>query len=437
MKKIVAVLLSVALALTSLAALAEGAVLMPVELNVDSLEYVDETHYLIARDADSRLYGLYNTDGEMLIPCEYGLLAYAEYGFFEAINEDGLNTHALLRADGQAVTGWEYAAFEILNEKWGLAVTLEPTESEDYDYSGGFFGGGEHYVVTAYDVYDLEAGQKVGTLSREDCDTAVPHGDYLYVEDRQEVIHVYDKTLAPVETEVTSLYNAYGEADGNAVCLSDGRVIAEDAYSAYEDTDTGYIKVNGSNGVRLVDAEGNVLVPEGFDSIGVVYDGYVTVEQDDLYGLYDLAGGRLAVPCEYDEVYYFGLATIYRYVNNGYVCVEKDGKVGFVDTNGQVTCELKYGAAGVTQHGCSLTVTDLDGSIYIVAADGTQTKTDFDEVDEYSGGDGSLLIVCKDDAYGLVDWHGNEVPPLEYASYDISITDYADAVIVDDTLMVR
>ena len=53
MKKIVAVLLSVALALTSLAALAEGAVLMPVELNVDSLEYVDETHYLIARDADS------------------------------------------------------------------------------------------------------------------------------------------------------------------------------------------------------------------------------------------------------------------------------------------------------------------------------------------------------------------------------------------------
>ena len=149
------------------------------------------------------------------------------------------------------------------------------------------------------------------------------------------------------------------------------------------------------------------------------------------------AGGTLAVPCEYDEVYYFGLATIYRYVNNGYVCVEKDGKVGFVDTDGQVTCELKYGAAGVTQHGCSLTVTDLDGSIYIVAADGTQTQTDFDEVDEYSGGDGSLLVVCKDDAYGLVDWHGNEVLPLEYASYDISITDYADAVIVDDTLMVR
>ena len=133
MKKIVAAALTAALMMLCMTALGEETVLTPVELNGDSLEYVDETHYLIARDADSRLYGLYNTDGEMLIPCEYGLLAYADYGFFEAINEDGLNTHALLRADGQAVTGWEYAAFEILNEKWGLAVTLEPTESEDYD----------------------------------------------------------------------------------------------------------------------------------------------------------------------------------------------------------------------------------------------------------------------------------------------------------------
>ena len=73
-------------------------------------------------------------------------------------------------------------------------------------------------MVTAYDVYDLEAGQKVGSLSREDCDTAVPHGDYLYVDDRQEVIHVYDKTLTPVDVEVTSLYNAYDEVDENSGC---------------------------------------------------------------------------------------------------------------------------------------------------------------------------------------------------------------------------
>ena len=154
------------LALVCAAALAENTTLTAVELNVDSLEYVDESRCLIARDADTRLYGLYSTAGEAMIPCEYGLLADAGYGFFEAINDDGLNSHALLRESGEAVTGWEYAAFEVLNERWGLAVTLEPTESEDYDYSGGFLGGGEHYVVTAYDVYDLEAAESRHPLAR-------------------------------------------------------------------------------------------------------------------------------------------------------------------------------------------------------------------------------------------------------------------------------
>ena len=75
-------------------------------------------------------------------------------------------------------------------------------------------------------------------------------------------------------------------------------------------------------------------------------------------------------------------------------------------------CELKYGAAGVTQHGCTLTVTDLDGSIYIVAA--FQTETDLTKWTNTPGGDGSLLIVGKGEAYGIADWHGNLVLPLEY-----------------------
>ena len=41
-------------------------------------------------------------------------------------------------------------------------------------------------------------------------------------------------------------------------------------------------------------------------------------------------------------------------------------------------------AALMKDAGLAITVTDLDGSIYIVAADGTQTQTDFDAVDELS-----------------------------------------------------
>ncbi len=48
-----------------------------------------------------------------------------------------------------------------------------------------------------------------------------------------------------------------------------------------------------------------------------------------------------------------------------------------------------------------------------------------------------MLIVSKGESYGLVDWHGEEVLPLEYKSYDLEITDNANAVIVGETLMTR
>lgn len=432
MKKTVAFLLAMLLLLGT-SALAD-VTLTPVLEGVGSLSYEDETNYIIVRGSDARLYGLYNTAGEMMIPCEYGLLDYAGQGYFEAINEEGLNNHALLNDKGEVVIDYLYAAYEMLGGDWCAAVVLEPAEGELYDYAGGFLGGGEHYLVTRYDIYRLSTGVMAGSLARADYERAKAHGDFLYVKDRADNTVVYDGSLTPLNLEVRSIYSAYDVVDGNAVCLSDGRVIAENVSSVSEDSDTGYIKLFTRQGIGLANSDGTLLIPCEYESIGVVYEGYAPVEQNGLKGLYDIAGGRLAVPCEYDDVLYFGLGTINRYMHNGYACVEKDGKVGFVDANGTVTCELKYASGAVTQQGCTLTITDMGGEIYIIAGDGTQTKTDYSEIDKYSGGDGSLLIVSKDDAYGVVDWHGNVLLPLEYKSYEIQITANADAVIVDDTL---
>ena len=418
--------------------MALGVTLETVLDDVGDIECVDETNYLIVQSNDTRLYGLYNTAGEQLMPCEYGFLGHAGYGFFEAINEEGLNNHALLSENGSVVIDYNYAAFELFNERWGAAVILEETDGEVYDYSGGFLGGGTHYLVTRYDIYDLAAAKLVGSLEREQYNRCTPYGDYLFIEDRNDQITVYDANLTALDIKVEYLHKGYDVVDGNAVCVADGKVIRENCTNISYDSSTGLIKVWGKNaGVGLYESEGNELIPCEYDSIGMVYDGYAPVELNGMTGLYDIKGGKLAVPCEYDDVKYFGLGTINRYMHNGYACVEKDGKVGFVDANGNVTCEIKYASGAVTQHGCSLSVTDMDGSVYLIAGDGTQTKTDFDEISEYSGGDGSLLVVTKGDASGLVDWHGEEVLPLEYKSYDLEITDNADAVIVDGALMVR
>lgn len=436
-KKTILWLLVLTLALAA-PAMALGVTLETVLDDVRSIEYVDETNYLLVRSNDTRLYGLYNTAGEQLIPCEYGYLDHADYGFFEVINEEGLNNHALLDANGNVVIDYKYAAFEMLSPRWCAAVTLEETEGEDYDYSGGFFGGGAHYIATGYDFYDLSEGRLAGTLTRDEYYRCTPYDGYLFIENRDDEITVYDANLTALDAQVDYLHKGYDVVDGNAVCVADGKVIRESVNNVSYDSDSGYIKVWGkAAGVGLYDSEGNELIPCEYESIGMVYDGFVTVEINDLTGLYDLINKKLVVPCEYDDIHWFGLSTATRYVHNGYACVEKDGKVGFVDMEGNVTCEVKYLASGVTEHGCSLTLPDIDGSLYIIAADGTQTKTDFDEISEYSGGDGSLLVVKKGEDYGLVDWHGEEVLPLQYKSYDIEITNDADAVIVADTLMVR
>ena len=433
MKKIVSLLMCALLVLSC--ACASAVTLEGVELGARDFEYEAETRYLITRSKEWT-YGIATTAGEVLAPCSFGALYYAGHGYFEAINDEGVNCHALVNERGEVVIDYLYAAFEMLSDRWCVAVTLEETDGEVYDYSGGFMGGGEHYLITTCDVYDLYAGAKVGTLTRDQYDSCRAHGAYLYVEDRNGDLCVYDEKLQPVECEAEYLHASFGVEGGKAVNLSNGAAYGEDVTNVSDQYEEGCVVVWTRAGVGMIDYDGNQLIPYQYDSIGSIHDGYVPVEKDDLYGLYDIAGNKEVVPCLYDEIPWFGLGTVTRYVFNGYAAVVKDGKVGFVDMNGNVTCEPKYAESGVTYHGCCITVPDIDGSIYIVAADGTQTKTDLTEVYEHSGGDGSILIAARGEQYGMVDWHGQEVLPFEYAKYDLEITDYADAVIVDGALMV-
>ena len=434
MKKTVFVLaLALAYALC-VSALAGGAALTPVLQDVGRLDYQNKTNDVLVQNKDTRLYGVYNTVGEQLIPCEHRALAPLGHGYFEAINEEGLNTHALLDNTGKTVIEGRYAAYEMIDGRWCAAVTLEATDGEVYDYAGGFLGGGKHYIAVRYDLYDLRAGNMAGSLTRAQYKRCVAHGDYLYVQDQDKAVTVYGPDMAPLDVKADSIYQSVDVKGGKAVSLSDGKVIADNVSSARVDNETGLIHVR-SKGDRagLYDGEGKELIPCAYDAVGVIYEGYAPVKENGLWGLYDMANGKLAVPCQYDEIQWLSKGAN-RYVYNGYVCVLKDGKLGFTDLNGNVTCEVKYAASAAVRHGCSMTVADMDGTLYIIAADGTQTKTEFTQFDQYAGGDGSLLMASKNDEAGIVDWHGNVVLPLEYKNYELTITGDAKAVIVKDTL---
>ena len=95
-----------------------------------------------------------------------------------------------------------------------------------------------------------------------------------------------------------------------------------------------------------------------------------------------------------------------------------DERAGYVNMQGEVTCPIQFNAKNMEILGSSFFVMDFDGSYYIIAADGTQTKVDFRELRSFPNASGGRLVVARnaDDKWGLVDWHGNTVSLFIHSS---------------------
>ncbi len=417
MKKIsvlLAMLLVLTLALPALAQ-AEAAPTGTVRLeevfkaNGEELELMDENmdEPLLLAEKDDKV-GVYNAKGDLIIPIEYGFIEHIAHGLFEVINEDGVDTHGLLNDKNELVIGYNYGAFEVLSPEIVAAVALEETTGEVYDYSGGFFGSGAKYLVKGYDIYDVTTKEKLGTLTREQYDTARAVDGHLVVRDRADVITVYDRGINPVGqvdylTELPYELKKEG-GTGSVVGKYSGQAIASNV--AYESISSSgqdkYITVRGEEGAGLMDLSGKELVPPKYQTVYATTadTGYVMVSIESLKGISDLEG-NLLVPVEYSDI----PIKNGRVVHGGYALVEKDGKLGFVNLKGEVTLPITYSKSAI-HHGASLSIPDMDGSLHILAADGTNTKTDYESFEQYYS-NGQLLMGKKNGAYDVLDWHGN------------------------------
>ena len=420
MKKLLVLLLALTLCLPAFAEESSGISLVAAGTFSPYADFEDDCARVIDT-GDTGLEGVFDIQGNQIIPCEYGSLdEYGVCSYYTVQNENGTNMLGALNAAGELVVPMEYGDIDFLSEKWALGVKLEVTDTEPYDYQALF--GDENYIVTAYDVYDLESAAMVGSLTREDVNSAQAYGDYLFIEDRDGVVTVYDATLTAVGN-AESLYEAYTSNEEGVISLGSGEVVVP-GYGFSSDLGSGRIAIYDENyDDGVADLEGNIIVPCGEYDYIYEYDmnGYARVEKDDQYGLIDL-NGNLVVPCEYDGFESLNYGGDYVYGLNGYACVEKGGKFGYVSLEtGEVTCPVNYAAPTII--GLSMIVPDITGELYIIAADGTATPTTYAEFYEYPDGDGTLLkAATAEEKWGLVDWHGNVVLDFNY--------DYASAMLI-------
>ena len=109
------------------------------------------------------------------------------------------------------------------------------------------------------------------------------------------------------------------------------------------------------------------------------------------------------------------------YSSSGYVALgfveflDEDDKVGYVTTDGLVSCEPEIKEDFVSNNGCSALYQQLNGDTHILAADGTDTDvSEYDSVSVLSGASGMLYTVKDEDGnIGLIDWHGDAVRPID------------------------
>jgi len=399
MKKWLCLLLTLALCLGAACGALADVTLTEIG-TIEDADWIDNSNLLRVRTRDG--YRLCDIAGNALTQDLYNSNLNYEFGYITAsIVDGGLNSSGLLDAAGQVIMPYAYADIDILSRDWALGVKLVEATADNYDYTA--WGSKDaYYLIDTVDVYNLSKGALAGTFARANFKDADVVGDILNVEDRANgVVTSYDADM-----------NALGTVD----------YTWDDEYATVELTK---FRENGQYGLK--DAAGNVVMPASFSTIYDFYGDYATVSTGEKEGLIDKQG-NVVIPAEYDDIKrgYYGpydpVTGEDSFNAAGYFAVVKEGKLGFVDARGNVTCEPKYSEKIMELYGASATYDDMEGVTHILSADGSDVAVEgYEKIYCMDGSAGLLYRVNDADYnYGVIDWHGNVVFECTYDDIELS-----------------
>ena len=406
------------------------------------IQPVPGTGLLIVESKQDNSRSLYNKDGREVVPCAAKYLDYLSNGFFVSYNDkDSFTDKTLWKADGRQV-GSGYYSFKIFNDRWAAAFVVNPQEvdssEKDIKISGKFY---QYERIDLFYITD-EAGDSiapVASLDREAYSDAAVHGEYIAITDRNKTVSLYNSAFEPISVKLSSASKPLYSIDKYRVISLIDNSILGDGYAEVEEINLNKrmlvkavrIAMDGTKCAALLNPDGTVLLPADYELIDITNNYAVVADLEKQQGLFSLDEQRFLVPCAYTSIVPCGTDSD-KYVHNGYVCVEKEGKLGFYDVaNGVESCKAAYSKRAVDNYGCALVFTSLEGELSIIAADGEISVVDADEILSTQG-DGYLLEASKNGSFGLIDWHGNIILPIDHYK-EISVTDDSQAIIRTST----
>ena len=408
------------------------------------IQQVQGTGCLIVESKQDNLRGLFTTAGAEIIPCAYKSIDSLSYGFFSAYNDkEAVGGRALWTVGGHMIGKAEYGSFKAFNSHWVAAFVVNPEEVPDDDKDIKI--GSKTYQYERVDLFYVtedadESLEPVASLDRDAYADASAHGDYIAVADREKNVSVFDSSFQPVSVTLSAANKPLFTVNKSYQLISLlTNSVLDDGYTEVAEvnlTDRMLVRatrvaLDGTKLACLMTADGTVLLPAEYEIIDITDHYAVVANQEKQQGLFSLDEGRFIVPCAYSAI--VPCATdLDKYVHCGYVCVEKNEKLGFYDAANDVeSCVPKYSKRAATNIGCCIVFTSIEGDVTIVAGDGAVNTAEVDEILP-TRGDGYLLEAKKGDSFGLIDWHGNILVPVNHYK-DIIVTDDSKAIIRTST----
>ena len=363
---------------------------------------------------DSNTYHLIDSQGQRLSDGEYiSMSAVYDYPYFkvEAESEDGVHNDGLIDETGRVIIPPVYADIEVWSDRWAGGIKLVPSTADDKDWTFTNYRTNEKtfWRVDTVDFY--YRGQLAGTLGRSDYGgTVTPRGDFICVQTQAREPVFYDSRMqrSPVAASGSSEYTQV-RLNGSYVNVHQG----SGQYAFTESCTLTEDQVSDAflyDKAVLYDLQGQTVftAAQNYDSVRPYAGDYALVSMNGLRGLIDRQG-REVIPVAYKELGNYETV----YLRFGYISAVKDGKFGFLDAAGNVTCPFVYSGDIVSNRGTFATVKNLDGTIIVLSAAVGELPDHYADV-SFSGSYGSMAFVAENDyrQYSLIDIYGNTIIPF-------------------------
>lgn len=391
-----------------------------IALNARDLSVSSATETLVICGENSGLYGLIDANGNAITEEKYdSIYAVSNMPYFKVkgTSADGLHREGLLDDQGNELVPAQYADVDVVSDIWQVGLTLTPSSADDKDYTVSNWSTGENefYRIDQADFYFR--GEKVGTLSRSEYDGyPTAHGDYICVTDRTKNRTFYNSRFekSPYAADYSAEYESeykngsiryYHQGTGQQAFTEGCTLTPEEVESAYTYYEGVVYDLQGGEAFRTA---------QNYDTVRDYKDGYAVVSMNRKEGVIDLSG-REIIPVEYDNV---GNYSDHPFAY-GYISAVKDGKFGFLDLNGNVTCDFVYSEDAVDDRGSFGQIQNLDGSIIILSAAVGELPEHYKDVSFPSYSNSRCFIAENENGEeSLIDLYGNTLIP--FGEYRIS-----------------